>query len=63
MRRELFESVWGKKFVDGHNLASLQVRLVFGGDREVCGVAWAGLCGLEFDGIRKIPGCERVTYG
>ena len=24
VRRELFESVWGKDFVDGHNLANLQ---------------------------------------
>ena len=28
MRRDLFESVWGKDFVDGHNLANLQA--VFG---------------------------------
>ena len=24
VRRDLFESVWGKDFVDGHNLANLQ---------------------------------------
>eukprot|EP00913_Durusdinium_trenchii_P009335 g8773.t1 len=35
VRRELFESVWGKEFVDGHNLASLQVdQLITGFSRE-----------------------------
>lgn len=59
VRRELFESVWGKKFVDGHNLASLQVdQLITGFSREPLQFEQPPLMNLFFmrDPVFSVPG-------
>eukprot|EP00435_Cladocopium_sp_Y103_P044768 s1157_g12.t1 len=59
VRRDLFESVWGKEFVDGHNLANLQVdQLITGFSRESLQFEQPPLMNLFFmrDPIFSVPG-------
>lgn len=59
VRRDLFESVWGKDFVDGHNLANLQVdQLITGFSRESLQFEQPPLMNLFFmrDPVFSVPG-------